>query len=215
MVIRTMKAGVLALALAALAPAQAAPVTVAQTLGGIDSFGAAGDGSGNQAADPFFDSFLLGYGGAGDTDALVDSSALSFSLGALPSGTVTDARLVLRTGGFGYFGQASVYVNGQLAGLLSDGDNSNVLIDYFEESVHVDIFDLLAAGITLNANGDNTVTIDVLQLDAGLVDLGAVDYAVLQYTADAPGGAVPEPASLALAALGLAAAGAARRRAAR
>jgi hypothetical protein len=212
--VRGMLAGALAL-VAALA-AQAVPVTVAQSLGGIDSFNADGvaEGFGSQASGVLFDSFNIGFGDAEGTDALGGDVALSFNL-VRAAGTVTDARLVLRTGGYGLYGLAKVFFNGTLVGTLTDGDNSRPrdLVPYFDETAHVDAFDLLLAGAVFDASGVDLVEIVVVQDDPDYLDWGSVDYAVLEVTSDdTGGGTVPEPASLALAALGLAAARAASTR---
>lgn len=201
--------------------AQAAPVTASQTLGGIDSFGTVLSGFGSQGSNEAFDSGVLDPFAPGPTDLLVEGAALQFS-SILPAGagTISSARLVLRTGGFGLFGLATVKVNGVEVGTLTDGDNPDALLIYREETAHVDVFDnlLAVAGLVLTGN-DLVEIITAPGPDPLYADGGAIDYAILEITYDdgssTGGGTTPEPASLALAALGLIAAGAARRRAAR
>jgi hypothetical protein len=205
------------LVLAVAGSAVAAPVTVAQTLGGVDSFGdpLVADGFGAETTGVAFDSFDIGFGDPEGTDALGGDVTLSFSL-ARPAGTVTEARLVLRTGGYGLYGLAQVVFNGTLLGTLTDGDAGNPLdpFAYNDESAHVDVFDIFALGGSLATDGNDVLEILVPQANDDFLDWGSVDYAVLQLTiaTDDTGGTVPEPSGLALAGLALAVAGAARRR---
>lgn len=163
-------------------------------------------------------SFFLADGGAtgSETDvAYSETVTLAFNYGL--TGTVQAATLKLFAGGWGVYGRARVSVNGQLVGLLSDGDDP---LAPDPESAWLDTFNLTPFLALLNLDGSDEVTISILQADAGdpnpLYDYGSVDFGVLELTTtDTGGGTTPEPASLALALLGLAAAGAARRRAAR
>ncbi len=117
-------------------------------------------------------------------------------LGASWSGSLTGASLDVFAGGWGLGGQASVYLNNQFVGLLTNGDGDP---DGLGNTAWLDTFDLAAVLGLIGA--DNTVEIRTVDADDG----GSLGYVrlVLQ-TQDAADGTMPEPGSLALAAVALA-----------
>ncbi|MFG6414355.1 PEP-CTERM sorting domain-containing protein [Roseateles sp. DC23W] len=119
-------------------------------------------------------------------------------LNLLPfSGSVTGASLQIFSGGWGFGGNASVYLNNQLVGLLTNGD-ADESVDLVN-TAWLDSYDLASLlGLIGSSN-----TVEIRTVDAG--DFGSLGYVKLTLqTQDATGGTVPEPASLALAAVALA-----------
>jgi MYXO-CTERM domain-containing protein len=111
------------------------------------------------------------------------------------SGSLTGASLQVFSGGWGFGGNAGVYLNNQLVGELTNGDSGAGDLSY----AYLDSFDL-AAFLGLIA-ADNAVEIRAVDPDDG----GSLGYIILTLqTQGATGNTVPEPASAALAAVALA-----------
>ena len=114
-------------------------------------------------------------------------------------GTVTGGSLEIFTGGQGWFGQSSLFLDGVFVGLLTDGDgfdggdNAN--------RARLDTFDL--AAFLPQIDGANTLRVDTVRSGDGW----ALDYSELTITT-----AVPEPATLWLIGVGLLGIGLARAR---
>ncbi len=117
------------------------------------------------------------------------------------SGTLTGASLQVFAGGWGYNGAATVYLNNQLVGTLSLGEDANGV-----NTAHLDQFNLDAFLSLLTGQ-------DLVELRADPDDGGVVGYVQLSLqTQTGGGGTAPEPASAWLVAAALAAGLLARRR---
>ena len=136
--------------------------------------------------------------GAGDGDGTdvwqhnTQSYVFSYSL---PAGALT-ASLEVFTGGQGLGGLTSVFINSQLVGTLTDGDDVGPSYNYAWKNT----FDLTPYIGLLT--GSDTLSFQTVQSGDGWV----LDYAKLTVTA------VPEPTSYAMVLAGLAAVGAFARR---
>ncbi len=131
-----------------------------------------------------FEYSTVGPGDGDGTDEWVyntQSYTHTFDLSTL-GGPITSASLSIFTGGQGFNGLTSVYMNGELIGQLTDGDN--VGGDY--NVAWLDTFDLTAYASIL-ASG--TVSIEIVPVGSG--DGWALDYSELTVTS-----AVPVPAAV-------------------
>lgn len=142
---------------------------------------------------------------------LLYTNTVELSFSHILPGAMQSAKLRLFTAGWGLYGRAQVYFNGNLlAGGLSDGDGRS-LDPMGQETAQLDVFDIDLAWIT----GNDRVRIEVAQSAFGIgpdfIDFGAVDFAALDITTQDTGGTLPEPSGIVLAALGLAAAASRRR----
>jgi len=121
------------------------------------------------------------------------------------SGSLTGASLEIFAGGWGFGGDASVYLNNQLVGLLTNGDGDQTGL--FVNTAWLDGYNLASM---LGQIGTSN-TIEIRTLDAN--DFGSLGYIKLTLqTRDAGGGSLPEPASFVLAAVALAGAAMTTRR---
>jgi hypothetical protein len=112
------------------------------------------------------------------------------------SGSLTGASLEIFSGGWGFGGDASVYLNNQLVGLLTNGDGDQTGL--FVNTAWLDDYNL--SGMLGQIGTSNTI--EIRTLDAS--DFGSLGYVKLTLqTRDAGGGSVPEPASALLAAIAL------------
>ena len=112
-------------------------------------------------------------------------------------GSLTGASIEVFAGGWGFGGDAGVYLNNQLVGQLTNSDGDVAGLPY--DTVWLDSYDL---GGLLGLIGANN-TIEIRAVDAG--DFGSLGYIKLTLqTQDSTGNTVPEPASIALAGVALA-----------
>ncbi len=192
------------LSLGALAgSAQAAP-TVVTLYGGINGFGvtpALGVG------EFFLFNDLPAAGDNSEADAWIAQGGFSALLNTGYSGDLVDSA-VLRvvSGGWGFGGQASLYLNGEFVGKISDGDPG---AEQFNKVVE-DSFDLIDLLNLLTGSND---LFEIRPADGA--DGGAVDFLELTFVlpdTGTPGNTVPEPASAVLAGIAVAGAALARRR---
>jgi hypothetical protein len=179
---------VLGLALS-LATSSAAAATVETRFGALD-----GLGIGLASGDSFEYGNLVNPQADGTNDWF--GGGFTASLDTISwSGSLTGASLQVFSGGWGFGGNAGVYLNNQLVGELTNGDSGAGDLSY----AYLDSFDL-AAFLGLIA-ADNTVEVRAVDIDDG----GSLGYIVLTLqTQDATGNTVPEPASAALAGVALA-----------
>ena len=145
---------------------------------------------------------LIGSGDGDGTDVWHDGN-LAFVHDYAPSGPITSASLELASGGWGFEGLPSLYLNGSFVGHLTSGDHSTggPVLNYLFK----DTFDLTPFAALLT--GHDTFEV---RLVAGDDDAGALDYS--QLTVSTNVAAVPEPSQLALIGIGLAAIPILRRR---
>ncbi len=192
------------LSLGALAgSAQAAP-TVVTLYGTANGFGTT---PGTAVGGQFLFSDLPTAGGASETDAWIAEGGFSALLNTGYSGDLVDsAVLKVVSGGWGFGGRASLYLNGEFVGKISDGDPGT---EQFNKVVE-DSFDLIDLLNLL------TGTNDLFEIrPADDFDGGAVDFLELTFVlpdTGTPGNTVPEPASAVLAGIAVAGAALARRR---
>lgn len=126
-------------------------------------------------------------------------------LSPLWSGSLTGASLQIFSGGWGFGGDASVYLNNQFVGFLTNGDGEQTGL--FVNTAWLDSYDLTS--ILGQIGTDNTI--EIRTLDAG--DTGSLGYIkLILQTQDATGNTVPEPGSVALAGIAIAGALLTRRR---
>jgi hypothetical protein len=169
-----------------------ASVIIVDQIGDADGFGI---GATNGAA---FDWGSIGAGDGDGTDVwrtqdytythVYDISGL---------GVVTAASLELFTGGQGWYGLTSIYIDDQLVGQLTDGDDVGPGYNY----AWLDTFDLSSYATLMD--GANTITVDVFNPGG---DGWVLDYSKLTITA------VPVPAAVWLFGSGLGLLGWFRRR---
>lgn len=120
-------------------------------------------------------------------------------------GSLTGASLEVFSGGWGFGGDAGIYLNNQFIGLLTNGDGDQS--GQFINTAWLDSFEL--SGVLGLIGTDNTV--EIRATDSG--DFGSLGYIKLTLqTQDGTGGTVPEPASAALAGVAIASALLTRRR---
>jgi hypothetical protein len=106
-------------------------------------------------------------------------------------GTITSVQLEMVTASLGAFGQANLYVDGQLIGSVTDSDYSP---DAGRPSVK-DTFNLLGSTI----DGANTIYVQAMT-SPGYEDFWALDYSKLTIETAAP---VPEPGTMMLLGSGM------------
>jgi len=105
-------------------------------------------------------------------------------------GSITQAALEVFTGGQGWQGLSSIYVDGILIGTLTDGDDAGLGYNY----AWIDTFDLMPYVGLLN--GAEQITVETVLSGDGWV----LDYSKLTLSDEA---AVPEPSTLLLLGSGL------------
>lgn len=187
----------LALAFAVLGSAAQAGV-VESRFGATDGLGI---GLANGGSFEFFD--LVNPQADGTNDWV--EGGFSAQLAVSWSGSLTGASLEIFSGGWGFGGNAGVYLNNQFVGQLTNGDGEQTGL--FVNTAWLDSFDL--ASVLGLIGTDNSIEIRAVDT----ADFGSLGYIKLTLqTQDATGGTVPEPASVALAGVALAGALLARRR---
>lgn len=192
------------LSLGALAgSAQAAP-TVVTLYGNANGFGTT---PGLAVGGQFLFSDLPDASSGSDTDAWILEGGFSALLNTGYSGDLVDsAVLKVVSGGWGLGGRASLYLNGEFVGKISDGDPGT---EQFNKVVE-DSFDLIDLLNLLTGVNDK---FEIRPVDG--FDGGAVDFLELTFVLPdpgTPGNTVPEPASAVLAGIAVAGAALARRR---
>lgn len=192
------------LSLGALAgSAQAAP-TVVTLYGNANGFGTT---PGIAVGGQFLFSDLPTAGSDTETDAWIFEGGFSALLNTGYSGDLVDsAVLKVVSGGWGLGGRASLYLNGEFVGKISDGDPGT---EQFNKAVE-DSFDLIDLLNLLTGVNDKFEIRPVDGFDGGAVDFLELTF-VLPDTGT-PGNTVPEPASAVLAGIAVAGAALARRR---
>lgn len=111
------------------------------------------------------------------------------------SGQLTGASLQVFSGGWGYGGNAGVYLNNERIGELTNGDSGSGDLSY----AYLDSFDLGAFLALIGTHND----VEIRAADPE--DGGSLGFFKLTLTTqDATGNTVPEPASVALAGVALA-----------
>ncbi len=113
--------------------------------------------------------------------------------------TIASASLEIMTYAQGYKGTTNLYLDDQLVGSLTDGDNTWEDSSPNENQAWIDIFDLLPSSYSLD--GASTLRIDVTRSD----DWWYLDYSELTITGEKGGRAapVPEPSTMVLLGCGL------------
>ena len=164
----------------------------------VDQIGDA-DGFGIGAVDgATFNFSSIGAGDGDGTDVWMyndQSFTHTYDLSGL--GLITSATLEIFTGGQGWNGLSTIYIDGALVGTLTDGDQNN-------NYARLDTFDLTSFLL----DGSSTLLIDTVGSGDGWV----LDYSRLTISDDSVSASVSEPASLSLLGLGLIGLGFARRR---
>ncbi|WP_457418147.1 PEP-CTERM sorting domain-containing protein [Roseateles sp. P5_E7] len=171
-----------------LATSAAAAATVETRFGALD-----GLGIGLASGDSFEYGNLINPQADGTNDWVGGGFTASLSISW--SGSLTGASLQVFSGGWGFGGNAGVYLNNQLVGELTNGDSGGGDLSY----AYLDALDLSAfLGLIV---ADNAVEIRTADPDDG----GSLGYIkLILQTQDATGNTVPEPGSVALAGIAIA-----------